>query len=47
LLQYIHASQTKLLEGLKQKRALDAEIESALQSALKSFAEIFDSKKKV
>jgi F-type H+-transporting ATPase subunit alpha len=46
LLQYVHESQTKLLESLKQKKALDAEVEPVLQAALKSFGEIFDPKKK-
>jgi F-type H+-transporting ATPase subunit alpha len=46
LLQYVHTSQSKLLEDLNKKRAIDSEIETAIQSALKSFNEIFDPKKK-
>jgi F-type H+-transporting ATPase subunit alpha len=45
LLEYLHASQNKLLETLATKRAIDGETEKSLQAALKSFAEVFDAKK--
>jgi len=47
LLEYMHTSQSKVIEDLKKKRALDGETEPALQAALKSFGEVFDPKKKV
>jgi F-type H+-transporting ATPase subunit alpha len=46
LLEYVHASQPKLIEALEKKRALDSEVEAMLQSALKAFGEVFDAKKK-
>ena len=45
LLEYLHASNAKLLETIGTKKALDSESESNLQAALKSFAERFDAKK--
>jgi F-type H+/Na+-transporting ATPase subunit alpha len=45
LLEYMHTSQSKVIEDLKKKRALDGESEPALQAALKSFGEVFDPKK--
>jgi F-type H+-transporting ATPase subunit alpha len=45
LLEYMHTSQSKVIEDLKKKRALDGETEPALQAALKSFGEVFDPKK--
>jgi F-type H+-transporting ATPase subunit alpha len=46
LLDYMHASQTKLIETLRTKRALDAELEAQLQAALKTFGETFERTKK-
>jgi F-type H+-transporting ATPase subunit alpha len=46
LLDYMHASQTKLIEALRAKRALDAELEAQLQAALKTFGETFERTKK-
>jgi F-type H+-transporting ATPase subunit alpha len=46
LLEYVHASHSKLLEDLRTKKALDATLESTLQAALKAFGEVFDPKKK-
>jgi F-type H+-transporting ATPase subunit alpha len=46
LLDYMHASQTKLIETLRTKRALDAELEAQVQAALKTFGETFDRTKK-
>ena len=46
LLEYIHASHSKLVETLRTKRAVDAEVEGLLQAALKAFGDVFDRKKK-
>jgi F-type H+-transporting ATPase subunit alpha len=46
VLEYMHTSQAKLIEAIRSKRALDSELESSLQAALKSFSEVFDPKKK-
>jgi F-type H+-transporting ATPase subunit alpha len=45
VLEYMHASQTKLLETISTKKALDGDLEASLQGALKAFAEVFDPKK--
>jgi F-type H+-transporting ATPase subunit alpha len=45
LLEYMHTSQAKVIEGIGKKKQLDAELEPALAAALKSFGEIFDPKK--
>jgi F-type H+/Na+-transporting ATPase subunit alpha len=45
LLDYMHTSQAKVVDAIKSKRALDADIENSLQAALKSFSEVFDPKK--
>ena len=45
LLEYIHTSQSALLDNLRKKGALDKEVEEQLQAALKSFGERFDPKK--
>jgi F-type H+-transporting ATPase subunit alpha len=45
LLDYVRASHAKLLEDLRNKKALDATLEASLQAALKSFGEVFDPKK--
>jgi F-type H+-transporting ATPase subunit alpha len=45
LLDYVHTSQTKLIDAIRTKRALDSEIEGQLQAALKAFGEMFDPKK--
>jgi F-type H+-transporting ATPase subunit alpha len=45
LLEYLHASQTKLVDGIRTKRALDSDLEGQLQAALKAFGEVFDTKK--
>jgi F-type H+-transporting ATPase subunit alpha len=46
LLEYVHASHSKLVEELRSKKALDATLEPMLQAALKAFGEVFDAKKK-
>jgi F-type H+-transporting ATPase subunit alpha len=46
LLEYMRTSQSKLVEDLRAKKALDADTEGRLQAALKSFGEVFDPKKK-
>jgi F-type H+-transporting ATPase subunit alpha len=46
LLDYMKASHAKVLETIRTKKALDADLESQLQAALKSFAEVFDPKAK-
>jgi F-type H+-transporting ATPase subunit alpha len=45
LLEYVHASHSKLIDELRAKKALDAGVEALLQTALKAFAEVFDPKK--
>jgi F-type H+-transporting ATPase subunit alpha len=45
LLEYLHASHAKLLETITAKKALDKDVETSLQAALKAFAEVFDAKK--
>jgi F-type H+-transporting ATPase subunit alpha len=46
LLDYLKASHAKVLDGIRAKKALDADLESQLQAALKAFAEVFDPKAK-
>jgi F-type H+-transporting ATPase subunit alpha len=45
LLEYLHSSHAKLVEDIVKKRALDSELETQLQHALKHFGEVFDAKK--
>jgi F-type H+/Na+-transporting ATPase subunit alpha len=45
LLEYVHASHEKLMQSIRDKKALDAEVENGLKAALKAFGEVFDGKK--
>jgi F-type H+/Na+-transporting ATPase subunit alpha len=45
VIEYLQATHTKLLDGIRTKRALDSSLEGDLQAALKAFAEVFDPKK--
>jgi F-type H+-transporting ATPase subunit alpha len=45
LIDYLKASHGQVLEGIRNKKALDSALESDLQAALKAFAEVFDPKK--
>jgi F-type H+/Na+-transporting ATPase subunit alpha len=46
LLEYMRASQAAVLDGIRAKKALDADGEANLQKALKAFGEVFDANKK-
>jgi F-type H+-transporting ATPase subunit alpha len=46
VLEYVHASHNKLIETLRNKRAVDSEVEPLMQAALKAFGEVFDRTKK-
>jgi F-type H+-transporting ATPase subunit alpha len=45
VIEYLQATHTKLLDGIRTKRALDSSLEGDLQAALKAFTEVFDPKK--
>jgi F-type H+-transporting ATPase subunit alpha len=45
LLEYVHASYDGLIQSIRDKKAIDADVENQLKTALKAFGEVFDAKK--